>query len=475
MEAIKSEISWADEEISLAHARIKQLKTIKNDLKKLSKVAKGGIAVDESAMREITSRAGPGGGKALSKVPSLPHAVNVGTGDMFSDYFITKGTVTPKTTLQTSAKVESFAVLAFKPKGAGPGRSSKRSKRKPNDFTTVANIIAVSTTDSMIHFFESDGTLITSYPATHVVTKFAFDSGDSPLLITGGKDGSVLFHNMTLWKNDHVIVGKRPRAKVVPGEFNKDGTPKRAKPPPPSKKNSNGIALVVHLESIADTPPSCYDGGKLPAVLGLSLYAPRGNGVNARKVVVSDDAGAVRLYFAKNGTMMRSFDLDVPQTSSSMAKTGVTLAIGTGSDVSFVHASKADKVLSRCDGISGTRVVSVAYDVLIPSYLYAGLDNGDVLVFDTKFRANKQASSAKATCKLLYKATSGGETIDGIFGLKGYLLSTASAGNSMSVHNTTSAREERTRYLVDNSANMHGKPYSGYGVAVSEGSGNKIE
>ena len=83
MEAIKSEISWADEEISLAHARIKQLKTIKNDLKKLSKVAKGGIAVDESAMREITSRAGPGGGKALSKVPSLPHAVNVGTGDMF--------------------------------------------------------------------------------------------------------------------------------------------------------------------------------------------------------------------------------------------------------------------------------------------------------------------------------------------------------------------------------------------------------
>lgn len=81
----------------------------------------------------------------------------------------------------------------------------------------------------MIHFFESDGTLITSYPATHVVTKFAFDSGDSPLLITGGKDGSVLFHNMTLWKNNNVIVGKRPRTKVVPGEFNENGSPKMAK------------------------------------------------------------------------------------------------------------------------------------------------------------------------------------------------------------------------------------------------------
>ena len=60
-----------------------------------------------------------------------------------SDYFITKGTVTPKSTLQTSAKVEAFAVLAFKPKGAGAGsRSSKRNKRKPNDFTTVSNILA---------------------------------------------------------------------------------------------------------------------------------------------------------------------------------------------------------------------------------------------------------------------------------------------------------------------------------------------
>ena len=251
--------------------------------------------------------------------------------------------------------------------------------------------------------------------------------------------------------------------------------PPSPQPQPPENKNKNGLALVVNLESIADTPPSCYDGGKLPAVLGISLYAPRGNGVHARKVVVSDDTGAVRLYFAKNGTMMRSFDLQVPQTSNSIAKTGVTLAIGTGPDVSFVHASKADKVLSRCDGISGTTVVSVAYDVLIPSYLYAGLDNGDVLVFDTKFRPNKQTSSSKATCKLLYKVTSGGEMVDGVFGLKGYLLSTASATNSMTVHNTTSAREQKTRYVVDNSATLKGRPYSGYGVAVSEGSGNKIE
>jgi hypothetical protein len=83
LEAIKAEISWADEEISLANARIKQLKTIKSGLKKLSKVAKGGIAVDETAIREITSRTGLKGGKTLSKVPSLPKAGNVRAGEMF--------------------------------------------------------------------------------------------------------------------------------------------------------------------------------------------------------------------------------------------------------------------------------------------------------------------------------------------------------------------------------------------------------
>jgi len=252
-------------------------------------------------------------------------------------------------------------------------------------------VIAVSTSDSMLHFFEADGTLITTYPATHVVTQLAFDSGDSPLLITGGSDGSILFHNLTLWKNDAVLAGKRPRSKLIPGEFNENGSPKRSKPKSPENKNKNGFALVVNLESIGDLPPSCFDGGKLPAVKGISLYAPRGNGPNARKVVVSDDSGAVRLYFAKNGTMIRTLDIGEPQTSSSIAKTGVTLAIGAGDGVSFVHASKADKVLSRCEGITGTKVISVAYDVLIPSYLYAGLDNGDVLLFDTKFRANKEA------------------------------------------------------------------------------------
>ena len=33
-----------------------------------------------------------------------------------------------------------------------------------------------------------------------------------------------------------------------------------------------------------------------------------------------------------------------------------------------------------------TEVKTVAFDVLIPSYLYASLDNGDVVVFNTKWK-----------------------------------------------------------------------------------------
>ena len=121
-ESIKSEMSWVDKEISNSYDRIKLLKTIKGDLKKLSKVAKGGIAVDDSAMREITERAGGGGGSSGMTVRTLPNAGNVGGEEgMFSDYFITKGLVTPKASIQTTAKIETFAALSFKPKGAqGP-------------------------------------------------------------------------------------------------------------------------------------------------------------------------------------------------------------------------------------------------------------------------------------------------------------------------------------------------------------------
>ena len=83
VQSIKDEISWVEKEISLSHDRIKLLKSIKGDLKKLSKVAKGGIAVDESAVTKITAKAGPGGSKPSSKVKTLPQGGGPGTGETF--------------------------------------------------------------------------------------------------------------------------------------------------------------------------------------------------------------------------------------------------------------------------------------------------------------------------------------------------------------------------------------------------------
>ena len=153
------------------------------------------------------------------------------------------------------------------------------------------------------------------------------------------------------------------------------------------EQNANGLALVIHLESIADPSPSCLQDEKSPSVLSIIIHAPRGTAATSRRVIVSDSSGDLRVYAAKNGTLISTMQLDKPQTSHSMAKTGNVLAIGTGPDVSFVHASRADKVLSNCMGIVDTNIVSLAYDALIPSFLFAGLDSGEVIVFNTKYRA----------------------------------------------------------------------------------------
>ena len=63
------------------------------------------------------------------------------------------------------------------------------------------------------------------------------------MLVTSGQDGSILLHNMTLWKNNVVLVGKRPRSTIIEGEFNANGSPKRRKPKPPEDKVSRCATL----------------------------------------------------------------------------------------------------------------------------------------------------------------------------------------------------------------------------------------
>jgi len=126
----------------------------------------------------------------------------------FDDFFIPKGIISPP------AGVTAYALLAFKPKDRG-GMGSRKKQRGSNaslqDAGRVLNVAAVATKDKKVHFYEADGTFISSYDATHVVTRIAFESSEAPVLVTGGADGTLLFHNVTLWKNGAVLVGKKDK------------------------------------------------------------------------------------------------------------------------------------------------------------------------------------------------------------------------------------------------------------------------
>ena len=165
----------------------------------------------------------------------------------------------------------------------------------------------------------------------------------------------------------------------------------------------------------------------------------------------SDDTGSLRLYHARNGTLARTLDLGAVQTSNT-AKSGASAALGIGSDIVFVSASKAEKIIQRCTGLAGTTVVSLAYDVLTPSFLIAGLDSGDVLVFNTKWRpGGEQAGPGKSQCKLVNKtpkSINGDSSTDSILALKGYFLSSSKDGDVFNVWNSTNGRENGMRFVL---------------------------
>ena len=114
--------------------------------------------------------------------------------------------------LPSRTTITTHAILAFKPKLNPSSRPSKQKKRqpgRPTDFTSVTNILMVALSDGTVNFYESSGELITSYSASHVVKEAVFDGAELPMLATAGTDGTILFHNMTLWRNNVVLVGRR--------------------------------------------------------------------------------------------------------------------------------------------------------------------------------------------------------------------------------------------------------------------------
>ena len=318
-----------------------------------------------------------------------------------SDFLLTR----VQLSLEAPAVIELSEVLSFRMRGV-PSRSKKNKKTAG---AAYVNLLAVVDSTGLVKIYDSNSELVTEFESGHAdVCAIAFDGQDDPILATSSRDGSMHVHNMTLWRDETIIAGKRPRLpppeKVV-GEDGEERVGPRPKPIPPETKTSAGIGLIVQLESIADVPKldapaMIYSAGDLSSanlsvdasITTMHIYNWRGQG---KFVVAGDDAGALRLY-ARNGTLHKVLQHEHPIVALRRGGTS-TFAVSSGNGVNFLSASRFELTSMFCKGTLSP-VVSLAYDVLSPGMLYAGLASGEVLAFNTKAKNDN-----RITCRLSNK------------------------------------------------------------------------
>ena len=358
-------------------------------------------------------------------------------------------------------KITCFSVLAFTVRGPAGSSSAKRLSGSPSSSDSgvvrVLNVVAVSTSDGMLNFYDQTGDSIASFDAGRALSDVALDSSDvvPVLALVSESGGSVTTHSLTLWRGDVIVAGPRTRTVAIEGERNDDGSQKRRRMAPPKTDNARGLAILVEdgvtVQVRGKEENKCgsgrsggYEGGNgtttatgtagagagldvdaaasqqqdvcttflsaAEKVSSVMFHSPRGTGASStRKIIASTPDGTLSIYHAKNGTHIKSFNLPPGYSSSPpIAKSGLTIAVGVGPDVLFINVVKFDKIVTTCTGVPGNDVLSLAFDALSPNFLYVGLTGGDVLVFNTKHRPQADGSAALAASA----ASAGGNVRD---------------------------------------------------------------
>jgi hypothetical protein len=190
------------------------------------------------------------------------------------------------------------------------------------------SVAAAAFPSGLVSFYDTAGELMLQYDTGHQnITSMGFDGMDGtshansacplplsrfcppppshtePLLVTCAADGSAHLHNLTLWRHDLMVAGRRPRvdrAVVVEGG-GANGEPsfealKAVMLKPPEMKTTAGYGLAVQLEQVLDARER-----EAPRVLSSIVYKHRSLG---RMAVTGDQEGTIKFY-ARNGTLVK--------------------------------------------------------------------------------------------------------------------------------------------------------------------------
>ena len=107
-----------------------------------------------------------------------------------------------------AAKVPVFTAMALiSLEGGGRGGGRKGGKDR---VALVTNFVVAAGDDGLLYFHDSDGNLLKTHPTGHregvrVVTLVYTGTQVNPVIVTGGEDGSLLRHDMTVWIDSRYV------------------------------------------------------------------------------------------------------------------------------------------------------------------------------------------------------------------------------------------------------------------------------
>lgn len=335
-----------------------------------------------------------------------------------------------------------YEILPFRTRARpSPQPRRKRGQMPPRAARyDYVNVLCVVAPGGVATFYESSGDVIATVDLGQKNVKaVAFDGADQPLLVTANDD-SVRVHNLTLWKGERVVAGRRPRRAYDEAD---ETAPIIVEGP--VERTASGLGLVIGRE--VDLAPSTVQVSTKKGTVDRPTITTRVAAFPWRSlgthVAILDDGNQFTLYM-RNGT--RRGVLNV--TGTVIARASSTLAVADKSVVRFVSAGRWSLISVECRGPPST-ISDVVFDPLRPELVHVAYVSGEILTFRKPPQYGYDDDERDRQCRLIGKVPSSPHaSLVKLAALRGFLVSASSS--HVAVHNTSASPEHY--YLVGSKA-----------------------
>eukprot|EP00742_Colponemidia_sp_Colp-10_P004235 GILJ01004518.1.p1 GENE.GILJ01004518.1~~GILJ01004518.1.p1 ORF type:complete len:613 (-),score=110.44 GILJ01004518.1:212-2050(-) len=328
------------------------------------------------------------------------------TAEVVPDYLAIKAH------LEIDGDVADFDFLSLRPANFGGGREAPSS------------LLVVGSKQGVLYVFDLSGTLLLSHqtqhegPLTHISCS---PHNDDLFVATVGLDLTLRLHNMTVHAiREKPTPGLPPPRGIIEVRMSVQSVTPLAVP----KATPHG-PLTMPDDSNTDSSQETVDSSELIRLnpTALVTFQTRGN----KMIAIGDDQGGITV--ANRAGRLRRRTLTDRSYISHMQRSPQSLIYAGDRGVGFMSTGTLDVTGPFCEGTTN-KIVAISADAFRGHMLYAGLENGEVLVFDTKAKLQN-----KVVCKLVSKLPPYQAAAAELGSIRGYVLS--SNAEQMAVYNVT--------------------------------------